>query len=742
MAISSIASALNTKLRLSGMSSGLDTDAIVKQLLLADQAKIDKVLQKKQISQWKTDAYRDITASLKTFYNTYFDTLSAKNLRSAGALTCYTASYASSTAADFIGITPGASAKPGTYTITDIKVATSASNRAAGDPAPSPVTADIVTGNTIDAAAVISKDNDNNRFVFTLNGKTVNITLDDGALGDLSALETKLKAEFDKAYGPGKVTVSTADGKLSFKAALSTDVFSVGTASNTGYSEIFGAKPTAGAPLTLTGWNNRFDLKIGDTTHTIELPTTTYSTAGELITALNNAVKDPSKFGASADITFEEKDGKVVYKSSQTVSVSAAKTNTNVALGLAALPDNPLNLSNKINLNEKIKNIDFNDGSSLPVASGYFTINGKQITFDASTMSINDIMKKVNSDSSLNATISYDLTTNSFSIKSNRTGVTSTLDVSGDLMQVLGLECSGKTGTDAEITVNGQKIVRSDNNFSYNGITYDIKKATSDPITVTVAGDTTKAFDTIKEFVTEYNKLIEKLNGKIGEKRYSDYVPLTDEQKSAMSEDQINKWEEKAKSGLLYGDSVISSALSRMRSALYSSVAGAGMNLSSIGITTSSFYQDKGQLVIDETKLKNALANNSEAVVNLFTNSSDVTYFEAMDDQALKNKRYEESGLANRISDIIQDAIRTSTNKDGKKGSLLEKAGMVGDRSEFTNILYKEISDYDKSVTELNRKLTEKETALYKKFTAMESALSKMNSQSSWLTQQFGGGSN
>lgn len=741
MAVSSIANALNSKLRMSGMSSGLDTDAIVKQMLAADQAKIDKVLQKKQISLWKTDAYRDVTASLKTFYSTYFDTLSSKNLRSSGALTCYTATYASSTGADYIGITPGASAKPGTYTITDIKVATSASNRADGDPAPSPVTADIVTGNAIDPAAVISKDNDNNRFVFTLNGKTINITLNDGALGDLSAIETKLKSEFDKAYGTGKVTVSTAGGKLSFKAALSTDVFSVGTATNSGYSEIFGAKPASSA-LTLTGWNNRFDLKIGDTTHTIELPKTTYNTAGDLITALNNAVKDPSKFGAGADITFEEKDGKVVYKSSQAVSVSAAKTNTNAALGLAALPNNPLNLSNKINLNEKIKNIDFDDGSALPVASGNFTINGKTIAFDAATMSINDIMKKVNTDSSLNATISYDLTTNSFSIKANRTGVTSTLDVSGDLMQVLGLECSGKAGTDAEITVNGQRMVRPDNNFSYNGITYDIKKATSGPITVSVAGDTTKAFDTIKEFVTEYNKLIEKLNGEIGEKRYRDYVPLTDEQKSAMSEDQVKKWEEKAKSGLLNGDSVISGTLSRMRSAMYASVEGAGMNLSSIGITTSSFYQDKGKLVIDETKLKNALANNSEAVVNLFTDSSDVTYFEAMDDQALRSKRYEESGLANRISDIIQDAIRTSTNKDGKKGSLLEKAGMIGDRSEFTSILYNEISDYDKTVTDLNRRLTDKETALYKKFTAMESALSKMNSQTSWLTQQFGGGSN
>ena len=146
-------------------------------------------------------------------------------------------------------------------------------------------------------------------------------------------------------------------------------------------------------------------------------------------------------------------------------------------------------------------------------------------------------------------------------------------------------------------------------------------------------------------------------------------------------------------------------------------------------------------MVISESKLKEALTNRSEDISKLFTNSSTVSYYESINNSTLKSQRYKESGIAQRFSDIIQDAIRTSTNNNGAKGSLLEKAGMEGDRSESTNLLYKEIMEFDSQIAEMNKRLLEKENALYEKFAKMESAMEKMNSQQSWLMQQFGGGS-
>jgi flagellar hook-associated protein 2 len=275
-------------------------------------------------------------------------------------------------------------------------------------------------------------------------------------------------------------------------------------------------------------------------------------------------------------------------------------------------------------------------------------------------------------------------------------------------------------------------------------MTFDIKNdfsSITDPIKVTVVSDTSKTYDTIKSFVEKYNELIDKLNSKISEKKYREYTPLSDEQKSSMSEDQIKKWETKAKSGLLKDDSIISNTLSSLRSILYDSVQGTGISLYSIGITSSNTYSDRGKLIINESELKKSLANNPEDVAKLFTANSDTTYYQALKSSSDRSKRYDECGIAQRFSDIIQDAIRTNTDKDGRKGFLLEKAGIDGDRSEYNNVLYTEIMGFDKAVSEMNSKLASKESALYAKFTAMETALSKMNSQSSWLASQFGGSS-
>lgn len=54
-------------MRISGLSSGLDIDAIVKQLMTAQRAPLDKLNQQKQQTEWKRDDYREISTKLVSF---------------------------------------------------------------------------------------------------------------------------------------------------------------------------------------------------------------------------------------------------------------------------------------------------------------------------------------------------------------------------------------------------------------------------------------------------------------------------------------------------------------------------------------------------------------------------------------------------------------------------------------------------------------------------------------------------
>lgn len=299
----------------------------------------------------------------------------------------------------------------------------------------------------------------------------------------------------------------------------------------------------------------------------------------------------------------------------------------------------------------------------------------------------------------------------------------------------------------------GNTVVKSNNSFTIDGVTYNLNKVSEKdangdfvPTTITLTKNSQKTFDKIKEFVDKYNELIGKINEKVDEKKQYKYLPLTDEQKNEMSEDEIKKWEEKAKEGLLSGDSTLANMLYNMRNAFYDAVQtnyddsrSIGVSLSSIGITTSNNISERGKLIIDEKKLKDALDNNGDKVANLFTkiSSSQPSYSPDMG-QAARSARYKEEGLFQRINDIFQDNLRTFRNNNGQKGTLLEKAGIKGDYTEFDNLLTDELNKKDKMLNELADKLLERENRYYLQFSKLETAMQRLNDQSNWLYQQLG----
>ncbi|MCM3731575.1 flagellar hook-associated protein 2 [Fictibacillus nanhaiensis] len=347
-------------------------------------------------------------------------------------------------------------------------------------------------------------------------------------------------------------------------------------------------------------------------------------------------------------------------------------------------------------------------------------------TFDiAKGDSLNKIISNFNT-SGLGVTAFYDEQQNKFIITKKDTGDQAALKVNdldtetfmkdlGFTNAVLGGEIAttGKTiGDTAEYTINGYKTTRATNTFPISGVTYTLQQEGT--ANITVASDTNATVDTIKKFVDKYNETIEAINKKTAETKYRDFPPLTNEQRKDLSEKEAEMWDEKAKSGMLRGDSILSSGLNAMRSDLYTKVD-AGYpeydQLSEIGITTSKNYLDKGKLVLDEEKLRKALADNPDAVMKLFTGTDSV------------------EGIAKKI----RKSIDTTVDKiELKAGNSLRT------NAQFT--LGRELTDVDKRISAFEQRLADVEDRYWRQFSAMEKAIQRSNQQSMYLMQQFGGG--
>jgi flagellar hook-associated protein 2 len=221
--------------------------------------------------------------------------------------------------------------------------------------------------------------------------------------------------------------------------------------------------------------------------------------------------------------------------------------------------------------------------------------------------------------------------------------------------------------------------------------------------------------------VSDYNALVDLLYGLTNEEVFSDYEPLTEEQRASMSESQVKLWEEKAKSGLLRSDSTVNKIFNSMREAFFSSVD--GFSLFNMGITygtVTDSWKSNGKLTIsDEAKLKSTLESKPDQVREFFTNAS--------------------KGAITKLDKAIDDAVRTSGGQ-GHRGSLIEMAGMPSTMSEQENSIYTQMVNHTKRINTLKDLLEKEESRLWARFTAMVVALSKINEQSSILSQYLGTG--
>lgn len=281
-------------------------------------------------------------------------------------------------------------------------------------------------------------------------------------------------------------------------------------------------------------------------------------------------------------------------------------------------------------------------------------------------------------------------------------------------------------GSNAQITVNGVTLESASNSFAIQGTTFsinnvkefteeDIENGDAEEITVNVSKDTSKIKETILSFVEAYNEMLDKVYEQLNTSRPKDdgdyYDPLTDDQKDEMEADEIEKWEEKAKTGLLYHDNTLSKVFTNIRQAVGCANVG-GMTIQALGIDTSDDYNEYGKLKIeDESVLDAAIEKYGDEIANFFTDTKD--------------------GLGTVLNNAVTAAIDTSSNKNGyPKGSLTAMAGVANTRSDRNNMIYNQISNLQSLIDTLNDRYEKEQERLWTKYSTLESYISTMNNQS------------
>lgn len=796
-----------SNLRLGGITSGFDTEAMVTQLLSSYQTRIDKQSQKITKLSWQQSAYQDITKKITEFKNTYFDVLKRDTyLMSPSTFNKFKADVTATSNADAAGLTVSttSNSSSGSYKI-KLNQAAKASTAQGNS---------ITSGNfkldldkALSSASGEVKTNDDGSETWTMNfaldvqvggiRKTISFSADallgaDGNVADKDAAKSSiidsLNQKLQESFGySGKTSGATgatdANGKEWFlQVKLGSDgkaEFQVGGNASVSVAENKGnfglAQPKEKVAIStgsvVTGVN-AFQVEIGGKNVSVafngvsstyydsksqtgneailaeykELKTAAYRKSYNL--ADNEIVSDEQleKFNYSNEQAAKDKNAASIKEALKGVAgytfnfdgtyVTAADSNGNsVDFSMTSVEGGTLGLtkasaSNKINSGSTLSDLGFK-----PEADGTYklNINGTEISLDKNS-TISSMMSAVNK-SAAGVTMTYSSLTNSFTLESKEFGGAGKVEV-GDtsLGRSLGLVDDNGTvgaseGQNAIFEINGQEVYLNDNTYTLDGntFTFNDNMTIGETYTVNIAKDSTTVKDALKKFVESYNKLIDDVYGYIGKSPAKDddgntYEPLTNAEKDEMSEDEITKWEEKAKQGVLYNDSTVSTVMSQMRSALYTSVTlddGSKFGIYNLGIKTSSEWSEHGKLQIDENAFDKAFENNEDAIIKLFTDS--------------------DTGMMKKLNSVIDGAVKSS-GAANTRGTLVRKAGKADSSVTTDSTIYKEMVKMQDRLKELQDRYDTKEEYWWKVFTNMETAMADLNSQTSYISSYLGTG--
>lgn len=725
-------------IRMTGLNSGLNTESIVAALMSAQRTKMTKVENKKTKLEWK----KDIWSSLNTkIYDFYTKSLSKMRLKSN-----YMTKAASSSNTTKVVAKASTKAATGTYTV---KVNKLASTQYVSSGKLNKVKVDDGNGNQVDADATSKtklkdlKDTSGNP-TFT-NGTQIKI--ENGANGQTVYLdvneETTIQDFLDKCTSVG--LTATFDEKQQ-RLFLSSEKSGEGNAFKITSSELSSDQQQASNDLkTLVGYKG--------------LSSADKSTVDSLLAGLQNGtvtvadatqkLQEIGKAGVESDA--EKKANRFYYDVANKAAGDALS---------AAAADAGQSEADYLKANG-YSNLDVTDSAAVAGAKASYIDNkttellGTQQYKDDIAAAIQNGISSTDVQNKLPGTPSTDeflytfddITTRTNNITNGIATATqnyytemhdnaSDANASGSALASLGLtnfdgtteikeNDAANNGTgmvviaakDTEVEYNGATLTSNTTNISVSGLELEILGTTEgETVNITVTNDVSGIYDTIKDFLSEYNALLKEMNSYYNADSAKGYDVLSDDEKEAMKDSEVENWEDKIKDSLLRRDSTLNSIISSFRNKMmgtFTASNGKTYSLSSIGISTSGDYAEGGLLHIrgdeddaeyadEKNVLKQLLEEDPDAVTDVFTH--------------------------------LTESLYTDLQKKMSRTPLSSALTFYNDKE-----MNSQLSDYKTRISKLEAKFNEMEDRYYKQFTAMEKAMANMQSQQNSLASYLGG---
>lgn len=708
-------------MRMSGLISGMDTESIIQQLVSARQTKVDNTKKAQTKLEWKQDTWKSLNTKLKNLQSKY-----VSNLRFSTSYMKKTTKVSNSSV---VSVITGENAVNGVQQLAVKQLAKTA--YLTGDKVEAGV-----DGKSWDALSkisdVVGDDFAEGSISFTAGGKTVdiNVTKDTTISDFLSQIKASgLNANFDagqqrffisaKQSGADNNFSMTANNeaganilsKLGLQVSLKDDASSLAH-----YQEYAGYYVVGDRDATLANMQSMIDKDIASRTDEYlsqyKSLLTSKKSAEDKIAEIQEKYKD--KTLESSDVyqkQLDEKNARIKELTRQIYVLPLGDES-------AKLEEEKTKLQSEVDELSKLKK----DADTLETQQKNLESYNKQI------QDIQDKYIDVTATTDDEGNVTYSAVTKDSVKKEIEDSYYSKAAYAAKVMDDYNngkLAKAGATkieGRDAKILLNGAEFSSANNSFTINGLTFTVQAETRDgeEVTVTTQDDTDGIYNMIKNFLKEYNSIINEIDKLYNAESAKGYEPLTDDEKDSMSDAEIEKYENKIKSALLKSDETLSNIRSGFISVMSTGaeVNGKTMYLSNFGINTLSYFvaadneknmyhidgdPDDGDTSGNADKLKSMISSDPDTVVSFFTQLS--------------------RNLYSKMSDL-------SSAVDGYRsyGSFYDDKKIKSD-----------YNDYKTKIAEQEQELADYEDKWYEKFSKMETALAKMQSNTNAVTSLLGG---
>lgn len=697
--------------RVSGMVSGMDTDSLVEALVSSYKVKKDNLVKAQTKLSWKKDEWKTMNTSIYSFYS---GKLSAARLS-----TNYNLKTATVSNSSVAKVTASSSAVNGTQTLKVNKLAST--GYLTGGEITDSSGSSLTESSKVSEVSGLSSFSSGNIAV-KVNGETkdINITSDMTLTAVANAFKgAGLNASFDANNGRFFISAkeSGADNDFTLTASDSSGLSLLQNLGVYSTSKATSEEYTTWANYTDEELENLASEAANKNTKSVEDRAEAYAkqynsayNASKAITDANGSLSEMETKKA------EYENAMSAYDSYKTTDEDGNETYDTAAIEEAGLTSEfNTAKTNLENINTAITNYN-NYQTTISETADYvvFSDDGTATKATEGTTAYDNIKAEYDNEYATN----YDSYLVNYTAK--REYAQSVVD---GTVSTAATGASAKavriTGSDSEIVLNGATFKSDSNTFSINGLTIQATALTGDEeVSITTDTDIDGIYDFVKGFISDYNKLIKEMDVKYNAASAKGYEPLTSEEKDAMSDDEVEKWETKIKESLLRKDNILGLTMNSLKADMASAftIDGKGYSLASFGISTLGYFaspeNETGVYHIDgnsedsatsgnDDKLREAIANDSETVISFFSQ--------------LATKLY--TDLGNRMASSSTSSAYTIYN------------------DKEMNTQY---SQYTSKITDAEDKVTTWEDYYYKKFSAMESSLASLNSQQSSLSSYFG----